>query len=109
MGGGRHTRRQCGPPGSDLTGEARRLLVEASKDTNGQIIQFSVMAGWGIQVNGNVLNKDGGARTVAKWTSALEDLEKRRLIRPLGSKREIFELTDADFTLADKIRPFVEP
>jgi hypothetical protein len=96
------------PPGSDLANETRKLLIEASKDTNGMILQTSTIGGWGLQVNGKTLN-EGDARSTAKWKAALEDLERRALIRAMGLKREVFELTDAGFTLADRLRAFADP
>jgi len=92
------------PPGSDLSVEARRLLLAASQDTNGMILQHKSLGGWGLQVSGKDLT-DGTARNDAKWKAALEKLEEKAFIRAIGTKRELFEVTDAGYTLADHLRP----
>lgn len=91
------------PPRVDLTGEARRLLIEASKDRNAMILQIGGSGGWGLQINGERIT-DGDARSKAKWRAAFEAIEAEGLIRSTGHQRQIFELTADGFEVADNLR-----
>lgn len=86
---------------NSLSNEARTLLTEAANDSNGQIIQLASMEGFEIQTNGKQIVNDNGPRIKALWTSALEELEDKGLIKPLGNKREIFEVTNLGYDVAE--------
>lgn len=82
--------------------EAEALLLAAAKDPNGSIIAGRTLGGGFIQTNGqNFLPED--ARGAATWWGALKELEDAALIHAIGSKREIFEVTNSGYSLADRL------
>ena len=57
-----------------------------------------------ISVGDNVFNDDSTPRTVARWEGAIEELEKRGLVKAAGSAREVFEVTHDGYEAADAIK-----
>ena len=56
----------------------------------------------GVNTMGNKsMIPDQDARTIARWTGGLEDLQRRRYIKDLGHKGEVFEVTREGFEAAD--------
>lgn len=90
-------------PTPDLSENARILLKEASIDLNGEILYVKYLGGEAIQTNGRNFIENDNPREVAKWTSALNELEKNGLIYTRSTKREIFHLTDLGYQVADTI------
>lgn len=86
-----------------LSDEARRLLKEASLDSNGTIMHLRHMGGTDLQTNGKNLIEDQNRRTVAKWEVALQQLLDEDLVIERGYKGEIFEITERGFQVADTI------
>lgn len=85
-----------------LTAEASELLLAATKDSSGSIIVAQEMGGKIVQVNGkNYIPKD--PRGAAIWWAALQELENFDLIRAVGPKREIFEVTREGYSFADRL------
>ena len=80
--------------------EARVILKEASSG-DGQVVSYRTFGGRSITVNGKSIIPDQNPRTVARWIGGLEDLERLGFIRPLGYKREVFELTREGYDAAD--------
>jgi len=76
-----------------LSNQARTLLIEAANDSDGQILRLDVIGGLEIQTNGKQFVKENDAKNKALWTSALDELENKGLIKALGHKRESFEVT----------------
>jgi len=87
-----------------LSGEARRLLVEASLDELGRIIFVRNLAGFGLQVNGKNLMPDGSPRTVATWKAALGELVEFRLVEATGGDGESFLVSRRGYGIADLIK-----
>jgi hypothetical protein len=87
--------------GPQLSQAARVLLKEASLGPSGQIMKLGFISGFSIQANHKVLNQDTSAREKARWTAALEELLANELVREIGHKGEIFELTQRGFEFAD--------
>jgi hypothetical protein len=85
-----------------LTPEAEKLLLEASNDPTGIIINFN--NGEIIQTNNKVLNNEKDARDCAKWRKALQILQTYSLIERLGYEGESFKLTSDGYEAADKIK-----
>jgi len=86
-----------------LSDEARRLLKEASLDSHGTIMMLRHLGGTDLQTNGKNFIEDQNRRTVAKWESALEQLQNEELVIARGTKAEIFEITERGFQVADHI------
>jgi hypothetical protein len=86
-----------------LTSEARTLLKEASLDRHGHILYLRVTEGTHVQVNGKDIVAGNERREVAKWEAAIEELLNNQLIKAVGHKGEIFELTNLGYQVADMI------
>lgn len=87
----------------NLSYEARSLLREASKDSNGIIMHIRYIGGTDMQTNGRNLIGTSDRRDVAKWESALKELLKLELVTERGSKGEMYEVTNLGFSLADTL------
>jgi len=86
-----------------LLPEARILLKEASLDRHGIILHARFIGGTRIQANGKSLIPSEERREVARWEQALEELEANSLIAARGPKREIYEVTNLGYQVADMI------
>ncbi|MGV3589238.1 MAG: hypothetical protein ACO1OF_19685 [Adhaeribacter sp.] len=84
-----------------LSDQARTLLIEAVKDSNGQIVRIAFMDMLEIQTNERHFVNKNDPKSRALWTSALEELENKGLVRPIGYKREIFEVTQLGYQVAE--------
>lgn len=90
-------------PLPSLSAESRILLKEASLDQSGIIIHARFISGTSIQTNGKNLIYGSEHREVAKWEKALEELETKNLVIARGNKREVFEITNTGYQVADMI------
>ncbi len=84
-----------------LTKEARHLLERAVTNSDPAILRVRSMSGTSILVNGDDLTENLDRRGVARWESAVDELSRHRLIRDLGHKGEVYELTSAGWELGD--------
>jgi hypothetical protein len=84
-----------------LSKEAAQLLKAATVD--GTIMFERFGGGVEISTNGQVLNENSEARTIAKWESVLDELEKPGFVKATSERREVFEVTQAGYTAADSI------
>jgi hypothetical protein len=87
---------------TELSEEAKTILVAAASG-DGRILCLRHMAGQIIQTSGKQLIPDGNARTIARWTGGVEDLQRRRYITDIGHKGEVFEVTREGYEMADCI------
>lgn len=87
----------------DLTNEGRILLKEASLDSSGAIMSLSYMGGDDVQTNGKNLVSSQEPREVARWKSAVQELEGEKLIEDRGHKGEVFRITNLGYQIADMI------
>jgi hypothetical protein len=88
-----------------LSPDAAALLEAASADGSGGVIMFGRYGGGDeISANDKVFNEDSNPRTIARWEGAIEDLEKRGLVRATSSTREVFEVTRDGYAAADAIK-----
>lgn len=85
-----------------LSDEAKTMLVAVSKDDQGTLIDGSDMGGTEFLTGGKNLIPDQSPRTIARWKSALSQLETNELIEEIGE--DVFKITDDGFETADKIR-----
>ncbi len=80
------------------------MLLEAAND--GTILR--IPAGLGdstttFQANRQEFGTRGDRRSEARWEAAFERLETLGLVRDSGHKREVFQLTNTGYDLADAI------
>jgi hypothetical protein len=92
------------PDKYNLSLEAQRLLIEASKDTQGTIMQARWMGGETIQANGINFVEGADARQIAKWRAALDQLRLNRLVEQRGGSGEVLYVTDAGYQLAESLQ-----
>ena len=88
---------------TELSNEAKTILLEASA-SDGMIMHTRYMGGEQIHVNGKSLIPENNQRTIALWVGGLEDLIRRRFIKDLGHKREVFEVTREGYQAADEFQ-----
>jgi hypothetical protein len=89
-------------PEKALSKEAITILREAAKDKQGTIMVIKTFDGNTIQVN----KKEFGAedqRAFSKYEAALDELIKNNLVKELGHKGEVFELTSSGWEIADML------
>ena len=91
------------PEFSQLSEDAKELLVEATKDPNGMILTTRTMGGVTIQTNRKGFTGKNSARSDARWKQAIDELEQKRLIEDPKGKGEAFEVTHSGFQLADAL------
>jgi hypothetical protein len=88
-----------------MSDEAKTLLVEASLDRSGHILHMRFIGGITVQTNGKQFIEDNNPRSRAAWEGALEELENLDLVKTLGHKREIYQLTREGYDVAELLRP----
>lgn len=86
----------------ELSAEAK-LILKTAVTGGGQIVHIRYQGGEAIQANGKSLIPDQDARTIARWVGGLEDLQRRRYIKDLGYKGEVFEVTREGYEAADAV------
>jgi hypothetical protein len=94
------------PPrtGTGLSEAGIDLLLEATKDRNGRIIQLDTMGENSfVNTNGRQFIEVGNIRSVAKWKAAVEELETAKLIKPESFERQVFTVTNAGYETADNL------
>lgn len=89
------------PAITDLSKEAKILLLEAVKDPNGYILSLTHSRGASIRTNGKEFIEKDEPREIAKWEGAIEELENEELIRAQGYKRQSFKVTSQGYNIAD--------
>jgi len=83
--------------------EARQLLIEAVKDRNGTIMRLQFIGGVHVQTNGRDFVEGNDARSIARWRSAVDELERLRLIEDRGGKSEVFFVTNEGYEAAEQL------
>jgi len=87
---------------TELSDEAKTILKSAATG-DGRIMHVRYMGGEDIQCGGQQMITDRDPRAVARWVGGLEDLQRRRFIRDLGHKGEVFKVTREGYEAADDI------
>ena len=87
-----------------LSADATALLEAASADAAGVIMYGRYGAGSEISVGDKVFNEDSLPRTIARWEGAIDELEKRGLVKATSSAREVFEVTREGYAAADAVK-----
>jgi hypothetical protein len=85
---------------TELSTEAKSILLAATVG-GGQITHLRCMGGDGIHAGKESMLPDQDPRTIARWVGGIEDLQRRRYIKDLGHKGEVFEVTREGYDAAD--------
>jgi hypothetical protein len=85
---------------TQLSEEAISILTTAA-GSDGQILHMRYMGGEEIHCGGKSLIPNQEARTIARWAGGLEDLQRRRYVKDLGHKGEVFEITREGYEAMD--------
>ena len=88
----------------ELSTDAALLLVYATSDPYGQIMHIRTLGGDSIGTAGFEFILDNTAKETARWTGALEELERYRLVKAAGSKRQVFRVTREGFSAAGQLK-----
>lgn len=86
-----------------LSSEAKRLLLEAAKDSAGQILLINSIEGMEIQTNNIVMNSAQTGKDVAVWKAAIEELQSSKLATSVSDKNEIFQLTKLGYDVSEEL------
>jgi hypothetical protein len=87
-----------------LSDAAKELLIEASDDPNGHILNLETLAGKSVKANSRNFLEATSARENARWEAALNQLNAEGFIDSLGGKNEIFRVTHSGYELADQLK-----
>lgn len=85
-----------------LSSEAETLLKVAAAG-DGRIWHPRMSGGEIIQASNNSMLPDQDPRTIALWEGGIEDLLRRRYIKGIGAKGEMFEVTREGYAAADEL------
>jgi len=85
---------------TELSAEAKAILKEAASG-DGHILHVRHSGGEEISTSGKSMIPAGDPRTTARWVGGLEDLQRRRYIKDLGHKGEVFKVTREGYEAAD--------
>lgn len=87
-----------------LTEDATELLMNATKDSNGQIWALRTIMGLEVSTNGkDYILPTSGPREEARWVGAIDELEKYGLVRDSSGERQVFAVTRKGYEAADKV------
>ena len=87
---------------TELSEEAKAIL-KAAVAGGGITMHRRYGGGQAIQAGRKSLIPDQAPRTIASWVGGLEDLQRRRYIKDLGHKGEVFEVTREGYKAADEL------
>lgn len=85
-----------------LPKEGKELLVAAAQDKNGTIIRIRAIGSKEIQAGGRLFGGEN-SRDYAKYDSALDRLMSNGLVKSVGNKGELFELTHLGWEYAETL------
>jgi hypothetical protein len=88
------------PSAYNLSKEAIEIIKAASQSKSGAIIKLKSIGERTIQTGGRSFGSEN-PRDFAKYDAALDELIKQRLVKALGAKGELFELTNNGWQVAD--------
>jgi hypothetical protein len=87
---------------TELSEEAKVILTSAAAG-GGRIMFMRFMGGDAITAGQKSVIPSDDPRVVALWIGGLEDLQRRRYIKDLGHKGEVFEITREGYQAADQL------
>jgi hypothetical protein len=89
---------------TELSDEGKAIQL-AAVGGDGHVTHSRYMGGESLQAGGKSMISDTSRREVARWVGGLEDLQRRRFIRDLGHKGEVFEVTREGYEAAESLNP----
>jgi hypothetical protein len=87
----------------ELNEDEEGLLKAASQDAHGIIHRIRVAAGTYIETNRTHFVSEQSPREIAKWDAVLGSLVNKGLVKKVGYKGEVFEITSAGFKVVDTL------
>ncbi len=90
------------PTAYNLSNEAVEILKAASENKNGTIIKPQTLGGRSVQAGGKSFGSEN-SREYSKYEAALEELMEKGLVKPTGSKGEMFDMTHKGWQVADAL------
>jgi len=85
-----------------ISKEARTLVIEASRSSDGVIMSLRHMQGMIVKANGQNFVPDGDVRSSAIWEGAVRELYNEGYLQDRGHKGEVFYLTREGYEAADR-------
>lgn len=86
-----------------LSEDACALLLEASRDPEGTVLNLQMLDGFEMRTNGRNLITSASPQESAKWRSALKELFDRGYLEDPGGGREVYQVTNEGYRLAKDI------
>jgi len=87
----------------DLSDEAKQLLVDAAKSSDGRILKSRTNQGLVVKANNRNYVRENDPRSEAVWEDAVKQLHENELIEDKGYKGEVFAVTRKGYEYADKL------
>lgn len=91
------------PIPANLSDEAKKLLTEAAKDSDGSFQVFEIDNATCIRANGATMNEEMFGEDVAIWKEAVNELVNNRLAALANGSKEVFKLTLKGYELAKQL------
>jgi hypothetical protein len=89
----------------NLSAEAQAMLLEASRDQSGMIIQHEDMSGPYILINGKGFGDRSAARSMALYMAALRELANADLIESvIGMEGNVYRVIHQGYLAADQLK-----
>jgi hypothetical protein len=90
--------------------EARELLIEASSDPQGTVMNLTTLDQGGVvQTNDRGFIEMGNPRSEARWRSAVDELARAGLLEDRGGEHELFFVTGEGYRIADLLKHSSDP
>ena len=88
---------------ANLSEDAKELLLEAAKDTDGAIFFVETFGRSGIETNSRDFGEYRNPRSQARWKKALDELLGLALVEARGDEGNVFEVSNDGYQVADRI------
>lgn len=86
-----------------LSENAKELLKEVSRDSNGEIFVYHSLEGLNIHTNGKKINKENFGRNAIVWEDCIEELINANLVKSIDGGNELYRLTKKGYEISDLI------
>lgn len=87
-----------------ISDSAKALLLEASKDPQGEVLRLNMLAGLCIQTNKRNFVESMNPRSRAQWEAAHKELVDLGLLSDGGKRGEVFRLTNKGYSTAEELQ-----
>lgn len=87
-----------------ITVDACVMLAYAADDPNGQLLVGKYISRTTVSTKGVEFIRNGTAREIARWTSAVDELLAQGYIKLMGSKDKIYVVTSSGYKFADQVK-----